>query len=150
MTLATATPDGVPSARVVLLKALDDRGFTFFTNYDSRKGRELAANPRVALVFYWQPLERQVRVEGGSSWSPRRSPTTTAARRRSRPSPGSRTARARSEWPLEPGTFLVVALDHGPGGVAGVGVEEHRFLRLGVGVPLVQGWPAQCRRASTA
>ena len=64
MTLATATPDGVPSARAVLLKALDDRGFTFFTNYDSRKGRELAANPRAALLFLWHPLERQVRIEG--------------------------------------------------------------------------------------
>jgi len=63
-TLATCTPDGVPSARLVLLKALDARGFTFFTNYDSRKGRELAANPRVALVFPWHPLERQARVEG--------------------------------------------------------------------------------------
>jgi pyridoxamine 5'-phosphate oxidase len=62
--LATATPDGVPSVRFVLLKALDDRGFTFFTNYDSRKGRELAANPRAAMCFLWQPLERQVRVEG--------------------------------------------------------------------------------------
>ena len=64
MTLATATPDGRPSARVVLLKAADDRGFTFFTNYDSRKGRELDANPLAALVFLWHPLERQVRVEG--------------------------------------------------------------------------------------
>jgi pyridoxamine 5'-phosphate oxidase len=64
MTLATCTPDGAPSARVVLLKALDARGFTFFTNYDSRKGREMAANPRVALCFLWQPLERQVRIEG--------------------------------------------------------------------------------------
>jgi pyridoxamine 5'-phosphate oxidase len=64
MILATAAPDGTPSARAVLLKALDDRGFTFFTNYDSRKGREMAANPRVALVFLWHPLERQVRVEG--------------------------------------------------------------------------------------
>ncbi len=64
MTLATATRDGTPSARIVLLKALDTRGFTFFTNYDSRKGREMAANPRVALVFMWQQLERQVRVEG--------------------------------------------------------------------------------------
>ena len=62
--LATATPDGVPSARAVLLKALDDRGFTFFTNYDSRKGREMEANPRVALVFLWHQLERQIRVEG--------------------------------------------------------------------------------------
>jgi pyridoxamine 5'-phosphate oxidase len=64
MILATSTPDGVPSARAVLLKALDARGFTFFTNYDSRKGHEMAANPRVALVFLWHPLERQVRVEG--------------------------------------------------------------------------------------
>lgn len=62
--LATCTPDGVPSARAVLLKALDDRGFTFFTNYDSRKGREMEANPRVAMVFLWHQLERQIRVEG--------------------------------------------------------------------------------------
>ncbi|HEV3440331.1 MAG TPA: pyridoxamine 5'-phosphate oxidase [Gemmata sp.] len=64
MTLATATADGMPSARAVLLKALDGRGFTFFTNYDSRKGREMAENPLVALVFLWHQLERQVRVEG--------------------------------------------------------------------------------------
>jgi len=64
MILATCTPDGIPSARAVLLKALDDRGFTFFTNYDSRKGREMSANPRVALVFLWHQLERQIRVEG--------------------------------------------------------------------------------------
>ena len=62
--LATATPEGFPSVRLVLLKALDGRGFTFFTNYDSRKGHEIAANPRVALVFPWHALERQVRVEG--------------------------------------------------------------------------------------
>jgi pyridoxamine 5'-phosphate oxidase len=64
MTLATATPDGVPSARVVLLKGFDESGFVFHTNYDSRKGRELAANPRAALVFFWRELDRQVRVEG--------------------------------------------------------------------------------------
>ena len=64
MTLATATADGVPSARVMLLRAADAAGFTFFTNYQSRKGAELATNPRAALVFFWQPLERQVRVEG--------------------------------------------------------------------------------------
>jgi len=64
MVLATCSPEGVPSARLVLLKALDDRGFTFFTNYDSRKGREIAANPLGALVFPWHALERQVRVEG--------------------------------------------------------------------------------------
>ncbi len=64
MTLATATNDGRPSARVVLLKGVDARGFVFYTNYDSRKGQELAANPRAALVFAWSELERQVRIEG--------------------------------------------------------------------------------------
>ena len=64
MTLATADPAGVPSCRVVLLKEVGPRGFAFFTNYLSRKGRELDGNPRAALCFYWQPLERQVRVEG--------------------------------------------------------------------------------------
>jgi pyridoxamine 5'-phosphate oxidase len=64
MTLATATPDGRPSARIVLLKGLDERGVTFFTNRESRKGRELAANPRAALVLHWQPLGRQARIEG--------------------------------------------------------------------------------------
>ena len=64
MTLATATADGAPSARMVLLKGADEDGFVFFTGYESRKAEELAANPRAALVFYWQPLGRQVRVEG--------------------------------------------------------------------------------------
>src|SRR5947209_3413596 len=64
MTLATCTPDGWPSARTVLLKGVSDEGFTFFTNYDGRKARELAANPRAALLFYWAELERQVRIEG--------------------------------------------------------------------------------------
>jgi pyridoxamine 5'-phosphate oxidase len=64
MTLATATLDGAPSARMVLLKGADGDGFVFFTGYESRKGEELEANPRAALVFYWQPLGRQVRVEG--------------------------------------------------------------------------------------
>jgi pyridoxamine 5'-phosphate oxidase len=64
MTLATATPDGRPSARTVLLRGVDERGFTFFTNYESRKGRELAANARAALVFFWQHFDRQVLVEG--------------------------------------------------------------------------------------
>jgi pyridoxamine 5'-phosphate oxidase len=64
MTLATATPEGRPSARIVLLKGLDARGLTFFTNRESRKGRELAVNPRAALVLHWQPLGRQARVEG--------------------------------------------------------------------------------------
>jgi pyridoxamine 5'-phosphate oxidase len=64
MTLATATPDGRPSARMVLLRGFDERGFCFYTNYESRKGVELAANPRAALVFWWGELERQVRIEG--------------------------------------------------------------------------------------
>src|SRR4051812_3368337 len=64
MTVATATPDGRPSARMLLIKGVDERGFVFFTNYESRKGQELAANPRAALVFYWAELERQVRIEG--------------------------------------------------------------------------------------
>jgi pyridoxamine 5'-phosphate oxidase len=66
MTLATADASGAPSARVVLLKGFDERGFVFFTNYESRKGRDLAANPRACLNFYWQPMERQVRVEGAA------------------------------------------------------------------------------------
>jgi pyridoxamine 5'-phosphate oxidase len=64
MTLATATPGGAPSARMVLLKGLDARGLVFFTDYRSQKGAELARNPHAALVFYWADLERQVRVTG--------------------------------------------------------------------------------------
>jgi pyridoxamine 5'-phosphate oxidase len=62
--LATATAAGRPSVRMVLVKIVDARGFQFFTNYDSRKGAELAANPRAALLFHWEALERQVRIEG--------------------------------------------------------------------------------------
>src|SRR5204862_7612079 len=64
MSLATAGADGEPHNRMVLLKGVDERGFTFFTNYDSAKGRDLRQNPRAALVFHWQPLGRQVRVAG--------------------------------------------------------------------------------------
>ncbi|GLC24067.1 pyridoxamine 5'-phosphate oxidase [Roseisolibacter agri] len=64
MTLATSSRDGVPDARIVLLKGVDARGFTFFTDYRSAKGRQLDANPRAALVFWWAELERQVRVTG--------------------------------------------------------------------------------------
>jgi pyridoxamine 5'-phosphate oxidase len=64
MTLATATPDGKPSARMVLLKNFDQRSFVFYTNYKSHKGQELADNPQAALVFWWAELERQVRIEG--------------------------------------------------------------------------------------
>lgn len=62
--LATATPEGAPSVRMVLLKGADESGFTFFTGYESRKGGELESNPRAALLFYWEPLGRQVRIEG--------------------------------------------------------------------------------------
>ena len=64
MTLATASADGVPSARIVLCKGIEQGGLTFFTNYESHKGRELLQNPRAALVFLWKELERQVRVTG--------------------------------------------------------------------------------------
>ena len=66
MTLATVDPAGAPAARIVLLKGFDARGFVFHTNYDSRKGRELAAEPRAALLFFWVELERQVRIEGAA------------------------------------------------------------------------------------
>lgn len=65
MTLATADESGRPSARITLLKGVDDDGFVFFSNYDSRKGRQLSASPYAALVFYWGEMGRQVRVEGG-------------------------------------------------------------------------------------
>ena len=64
MTLATTTRDGAPAARIVLLKGADDRGFVFYTNKQSRKGDELAANARAALLFHWKPQGRQVRIEG--------------------------------------------------------------------------------------
>src|SRR5438477_11244875 len=65
--LATASPAGRPSARMVLLKSVDESGFVFATSYESRKGHDLAANPRAALLFYWHALGRQVRVEGDVS-----------------------------------------------------------------------------------
>src|SRR5688500_7706512 len=64
MSLATASTTGEPSARIVLLKGVDEQGFVFFTQYDSAKGRDLAGNPRAALLFYWAELERQVRIVG--------------------------------------------------------------------------------------
>lgn len=64
MTIATATKDGKPTARMVLLKDFDDRGFVFYTNYESHKGQQLTENPQAALVFWWAELERQVRIEG--------------------------------------------------------------------------------------
>ncbi|MCP1248022.1 pyridoxamine 5'-phosphate oxidase [Gluconobacter oxydans] len=64
MAVATATPDGRPSVRMLLLKGVDERGFVFYTNLESRKGRELLANPHVALLFHWKSLRRQIRIEG--------------------------------------------------------------------------------------
>jgi pyridoxamine 5'-phosphate oxidase len=64
MTLATSTPSGKPSARIVLLKEIKDNGFVYFSNYDSRKGKEINDNPFVSLVFFWKELERQIRIEG--------------------------------------------------------------------------------------
>lgn len=71
MTLATATRQGAPSARIVLLKDVSPRGFVFYTNYESRKGRILGSNPQAALVFFWEKLQRQVRVEGKTVPVPR-------------------------------------------------------------------------------
>jgi pyridoxamine 5'-phosphate oxidase len=88
MTLATADKEGRPSARVVLLKGVDQRGFVFFTNYESRKGQELAVNPQAALVFYWPDQERQVCVAGEVSKLP---PAESDAYFRTRPH-GSRLA----------------------------------------------------------
>jgi pyridoxamine 5'-phosphate oxidase len=97
MTLATADASGRPSARMLLLKGADDQGFTFFTGYESRKGRELAENPRAAIVVYWNMLGRQVRVEGpvrklsaeesDAYWAtrPPRSRAAAAASRQSEP-----------------------------------------------------------------
>ena len=88
MTLATADKQGRPSARVVLLKCVDQRGFVFYTNYDSRKGQELAENPQAALVFYWSDQERQVCIAGEVSKLP---PAESEAYFKSRPR-GSRLA----------------------------------------------------------
>ena len=81
MTLATATPEGRPSARVVLLRGLDERGLTFFTNRTSRKGEELRANPRAAIAIHWWELGRQVRVEGEVEEVPREESTAYWATR---------------------------------------------------------------------
>jgi pyridoxamine 5'-phosphate oxidase len=79
--VATASADGAPSVRMVLVKTVDERGFAFFTNYESRKGAELAANPRAALLFHWDPLGRQVRITGPVA---RTSPQETEAYVRTR------------------------------------------------------------------
>jgi pyridoxamine 5'-phosphate oxidase len=101
--LATASADGVPSVRMVLVRSFDERGFVFFSHYDSRKGCEIAANPRAALLFHWDPLGRQVRIEGPIDHT---SAEESAAYIRSRPrssqlsalaSPQSQTVESREE-----------------------------------------------------
>lgn len=92
MTFATASADGAPSARMVLLRGYDERGFVFFTNYQSRKGDEVAANPRAALLFWWGPMERQIRIEGRVE---KLSPEESDDYFRTRP-PGSRLGAAAS------------------------------------------------------
>jgi pyridoxamine 5'-phosphate oxidase len=103
MALATATPGGRPSVRMVLMKQFDERGFVFFSNYESRKGGELEANPHVALLFHWDALGRQVRIEGAAE---RIDPEESAAYIRTRPlgsqlsalaSPQSRPVGSRAE-----------------------------------------------------
>ena len=112
MTIATATPDGRPSARVVLLRGFDERGLVFYTNYDSRKAEELEANPHAAALFYWPQLDRQIRVEGrGRPGSRARSPrrtsragrvATRSARGRRRRARRSRTGRSCSRCSTTP------------------------------------------------
>jgi pyridoxamine 5'-phosphate oxidase len=101
--LATASADGVPSVRMVLVKSFDEHGFVFFSHYDSRKGREIATNPRAALLFHWDPLGKQVRIEGPVEHT---SAEESAAYIRSRPrssqlsalaSPQSQTVESREE-----------------------------------------------------
>ena len=126
MTLATATPDGRPSARMVLLRGFDERGFCFYTNYQSRKGDELAANPRAALVFWWDKLERQVRIEGR----------------------GERTSRAESEEYFAsrpPGSQLSAAASPQSRVIDGRATLERRVTELATGqrdgqVPLPEFW----------
>jgi pyridoxamine 5'-phosphate oxidase len=96
MALATATPDGAPSARMVLMNGIDERGLTFFTNYDSRKGGELDLNPRAALLFHWVELGRQVRIEGPVS-QVERADTEAYAHRRARASQLSALASPQSQ-----------------------------------------------------
>lgn len=126
MTLATSTPDGHPSARMVLLRGFDERGFCFYTSYESRKGGELAANPRAALVFWWGELERQVRIEGRVE---RTSRSESEAYFHSRP----------------PGSQLSAAASPQSQVIDGRAVLEERVARLATGhqdgqVPLPGFW----------
>jgi pyridoxamine 5'-phosphate oxidase len=124
--VATATPDGAPSVRMVLVKQTDERGFVFFSNYESRKGAELAANPRAALLFHWPVLGRQVRIEGPVQ---RTSLDESAAYAHSRPR----------------GSQLSALASHQSRPVAGresleQGVAELTELHAGAEVPLPDAW----------
>jgi pyridoxamine 5'-phosphate oxidase len=126
MALATATPDGAPSVRMVLLKGFDRDGFVFFTAYESRKGLELTANPRAALLFYWDPVGRQVRIEGSVA---RVTPPETEAYFHSRPR----------------GAQLAALASRQSGVLAGRGELEARYAELeaelGVAeVPVPPAW----------
>ena len=98
MALATVGPDGTPSQRMVLLKGYDGDGFVFYTNYESRKGRQLTAHPKAALLFHWKSLRRQVRLEGPivQTMRPRPTPITPAGRAAARSAPGPPASRGRS------------------------------------------------------
>lgn len=97
MSLATATPTGEPAVRTVLLKDVDAEGFVFYTQYDSAKGRDLALNPRAALLFFWAPLERQVRITGSVARVPREMSEAYFATRPVESQWGAWTARQSSE-----------------------------------------------------
>jgi pyridoxamine 5'-phosphate oxidase len=99
MAVATATRDGAPSVRMVLLKGLDERGLVFFTNYSSRKGEEIGQNPRAALLFHWPEIGRQVRVEGPASRVDR---AESEAYARSRPRPSQLSALASPQSQVVP------------------------------------------------
>jgi pyridoxamine 5'-phosphate oxidase len=134
--VATSTLDGIPSARMVLLKRYDERGFVFYTNYQSRKGLELEANPRAAMLFYWDPLGRQVRIEGQAE---RTSADDSAAYTRSRPrgsqlsalaSPQSQVIGSRSELEQRVADLAQLYADAeipGPDGWGGFRLSPNRF-----------------------
>jgi pyridoxamine 5'-phosphate oxidase len=124
--LATASADGTPSVRMVLVKAFEERGFVFYTGYDSRKGRELAANPRAALLFHWLPLGRQVRIEGDVE---RTSAEETAAYVRSRPRDSQLSALASPQSRVIPGRETLE-----------VRVAELRDRYGEAELPLPEGW----------
>jgi pyridoxamine 5'-phosphate oxidase len=122
MALATATPEGAPSARMVLLKRFDERGLVFHTHYISRKGRELEANPRAALLFHWAPLGRQVRVEGHVERLPKEESDAYFAARPRDAQVGA--LGSRQSDPLESRSFLYERLAELEGDLAGAPVPR--------------------------